>query len=313
MTDYTFASALLSTKSASLLNKAQFRELRNADDDGFILKLQSFGYGVGEQPKAVEAIVGAEVLKLKRELSEIMPNDDLAPYFFTKYDLTNIRAYYKKKLFQAELGPFEPAGFLTEKELSQAILKNDYYNLQEPYKHLIFEANNQTFSDSHSLVTFLEKTFQKLMYEQIKSRQDASLEKYFVISTDINNLITLLRSRKLKSDAEQVKNNLLDCGSISIADIVHLVEASDREVTSFYATAYLTRFSEPLDLFFEDGNFSSLEHALLRFLVDELTSDTVDIKSSANIIIYVIRKQIELIDIRRIHLDRASAAMVDET
>jgi hypothetical protein len=50
---------------------------------------------------------------------------------------------------------------------------------------LISEANNQTFSDSHSLVTFLEKTFQKLMYEQIKSRQDASLEKYFVISTDI--------------------------------------------------------------------------------------------------------------------------------
>jgi hypothetical protein len=65
-TDYTFASALLSTKSASLLIKAQFRELRNADDDGFILKLQSFGYGVGEQPKAVEAIVGAEVFETKK-------------------------------------------------------------------------------------------------------------------------------------------------------------------------------------------------------------------------------------------------------
>jgi hypothetical protein len=38
MIDYTFASALLSTKTASLLNKAQFRELRNTDDDGFSFK-----------------------------------------------------------------------------------------------------------------------------------------------------------------------------------------------------------------------------------------------------------------------------------
>jgi hypothetical protein len=46
-----------------------------------------------------------------------MPHDDLPSFFFSKFDLTNIRAFYKKKLFKASTGPYEEAGFLDEKVL----------------------------------------------------------------------------------------------------------------------------------------------------------------------------------------------------
>lgn len=311
MSDYTFASALLSTKTASLLNKVQFRELRNTDDSGFVLKLQSFGYGLGEQNRTVETILESEVLKLKAELMEIMPHDDLPSFFFTKFDLTNIRAFYKKKLFKAEAGPFEEAGFLSEKELSKAIFNGDYYGLREPFKQLISEANNHPFENSQSLVNFLEHSFQRLLGELVINRGDPSLVKYFILSTDINNLLTLLRVGKLKIPIDRIKINLLDYGSISTDDLAKLVNAPKRDVVARYATLYLTRFSEPLESFYEDGNFTLLEHALIKFLLDELAIDAVDIKASASTIIYVMRKQIEILDIRRLYLDRAANLMVE--
>lgn len=311
MSDYTFASALLSTKTASLLNKVQFRELRNTDDSGFVLKLQSFGYGLGKQNKTVETILESEVLKLKAELMEIMPHDDLPSFFFTKFDLTNIRAFYKKKLFKAEAGPFEEAGFLSEKELSKAIFNDDYYGLQEPFKQLISEANNHPFENSQSLVNFLEHSFQRLLGELVINRGDPSLVKYFVISTDINNLLTLLRVGKLKIPSDRIKINLLDHGSITADDLAKLANAPKRDVIARYATLYLTRFSEPLESFYEDGNFTLLEHALMKYLLDELAIDAVDIKASASTIIYAMRKQIEILDIRRLYLDRAANLMVE--
>jgi vacuolar-type H+-ATPase subunit C/Vma6 len=311
MIDYTFASALLSTKTASLLNKAQFRELRNTDDDGFLLKLQSFGYGLGDKSTTVEAIVASEILKLKEELLEIMPHDDLPSFFFSKFDLTNIRAFYKKKLFKASTGPYEEAGFLDEKVLSKAIFNDDYYALQEPYKQLISNTANRVFDSTQSLVTFLEQTFQALLHDFILMRNDPSLTKYFVISTDINNLMTLLRAEKLKLSTEQLKNSLLDFGSITPEEIAKLLNVSKREVVARYTTLYLTRFSEPLEAFYEDGDFTNLEHALIKFLLDELSNEAVDIKACATIIIYVIRKQIEVIDLRRLYLDRSCNLLVE--
>ncbi len=313
MTDYTFASALLNTKSASLLSKPQFRELKTADDEGYILKLQSFGYGLDDKSKAVDAIIAGEVLKLKEELIEIMPYDNLPSFFFTKYDLTNIRSLYKKKFFQAETGPFEIAGFLSEKELSQAIIKDDYYGLIEPYKQLITKVDEQFLQDSFELVTFIQKTFQKLLHEQILKRKDSSLEKYFAISTDINNLLSLLRGRKMKLEARMIEENLLELGSIEISEIKDLLYVSDHEIVTRFSTLYMARFCEPLERFFESGDFATLEHSLLTILLDELSSDAIDIKSSAAIIMYIIRKQIEIIDIRRLYLNRDAKLMVEAT
>jgi hypothetical protein len=41
--------------------------------------------------------------------------------------------------------------------------------------------------------------------------------------------------------------------------------------------------------------------------------DAIDIKSSAAIIMYIIRKQIEIIDIRRLYLNRDAKLMVEAT
>ena len=94
-------------------------------------------------------------------------------------------------------------------------------------------------------------------------------------------------------------------------EIAKLLNVSKREVVARYTTLYLTRFSEPLEAFYEDGDFANLEHALIKFLLDELSNEAVDIKACATIIIYVIRKQIEVIDIRRLYLYRGCNLLVE--
>ena len=311
MNDYTFASALLATKSADLLTKNQFGDLRQADDAGFVLKLHALGYGLDNKNHTVSEIVESEVIKLKEELREITPHDDLSLFFFAKYDLTNIRSFYKKKLFNIEFSPIEEAGHLSEKELTLAILKNEYSTVDDLYKNLFFRISEQQFQNVNALVHSLQQTFQDLLFEAVLARKDEALKTYFVISTDINNLLTLLRVRRLELNAEYLRSNLLGHGSIDIEEITALLPLQKRDIAERYSLLFMSRFVEPLERFFSEGDFAALEHSLLKVLLEELNSLQIDIRSSSAIITYVIRKQIEIIDIHRLFLSREAPLMVE--
>ena len=310
MRDYTFASALLSTKSAGLLSKTQFRDLQATDESGFVLKLQALGYSVSNKNAIVEAILEGEVINLKEEIIQILPYDDLPLLFFTKYDLTNIRSYYKNKLFKSEISDFEEAGFLSKKDLEKAILHDDYLALVEPYKSLFALMNENTFASSHELVSFLQDTLQMLVFNIIKDRKDEALEHYFVISTDISNLLSLLRARRMKFDEEQLRFNLLSHGQMSVSDVLVLLNSDSRDLINRYSSLYMSKFVAPLQEYFANNDFSLLEQSLLHIMIQENKDYAIDITSTASIIDYVVRKQIEIIDIRRLYLDRKAVLMV---
>jgi vacuolar-type H+-ATPase subunit C/Vma6 len=310
MRDYTFASALLATKSTALLTKLQFRELQTADDSGYVLKLQSLGYSVGIKNISVETIIENETINLKEELMQILPYDDLPFFFFSKYDLTNIRSLYKKKMLKAEEGTFLESGLLSKKDLEKAILKDDYFSIEEPYKSLFSLVSEKTFSTSQELANFIQGAFQNLIFNKIKERKDDVIEKYFVLSTDVNNLMSLLRARRMKLDEETFKANTLEHGELPASEVVALLKSTNREVAARYSSLHMGKFVLPLEQYFLDSDFELLEHALLRIILDENTDFKVDITSSAAIIDYVVRKQIEIIDIRRLYLDRNAVLMV---
>lgn len=311
MVDYTFASALLSTRSALFLTKNQFRDLKATDEQGFVLKLQSLGYGVGNKTASVDEILSLEVIKLKEELSTILNDDNLLLFFFSKYDLTNIRSFYKKKLFKTPVGPFESVGLLSEKVLDQAILKDNYFGIVAPYDQLFTKMSEQTFKTFEGLANYLQSTFQELLYQELIQRKDEALLTYFVLSTDINNLISLLRAKRLKLNAQQLRDGLLDHGSIDANDVAILLDSDSKVIVERYSNLYLSRFVKPLAQYFEDGDLSALERNLLKVLLDELKPMQIDITSSASIIAFVIAKQIEIVDLKRLYLDRESALMVE--
>lgn len=311
MNDYTFASALLTTRSANLLSKNQFRDLKGSDDQTFVHKLQSFGYGVSLKNVLVDALAESELIKLKEELLEIIPNDDVVMFFFTRYDLTNIRNYYKNKRFKIDISGFENAGFLTEKDLDKAILRDDFYGVVEPFKTLFSLLSTRSYTSVGELVNDIQVTFQDLLFERIQTRKDESLMTYFVISTDIANLLTLLRIRHLKLGMTQLRLGLLNHGLLEASDITLLLECDEREIVNRYSSLYMTRFASSLNRFFENHDFVALEHDLLNVLLDELKPFQVDITCSAALIEYVIRKQIEITDLRRLYIDRNAVLMVN--
>lgn len=311
MNDYTFASALLATRSANLFTKNQFRDLKGCDDQAFVHKLQSFGYGVSLKNVMVDALVESELLKMKEELLEMLPNDDITMFFFTRYDLTNIRNFYKKKLFNIDLDTFEKAGSLSQKDLEKAILRDDYFAISEPYKTLFVSLAGRSFASTGELINVIQATFQNLLYEQIVARKDESLLTYFVISTDISNLLTLLRTRRLKLSIEQLRLGLLGHGLLDSESIVAMYALDDKEVMARYSSLYMSRFALLISQYFDDKDFVNLEHGLMKILLEELKPLQLDIRSSAILIEYVVRKQIEIIDIRRLYLDRNATLMVN--
>lgn len=311
MNDYTFASALLTTRSANLLSKNQFRDLKGSDDQSFIHKLQSFGYGVSLKNVMVDALMEGELLKFKEELLEIAPNDSIVMFFFTRYDLTNIRNHYKKKRFKIDASGFETAGFLSEKDLDKAIFRDDFYGAVEPFKTLFAAIASRNYITIAELTNDIQSTFQDLLFELIKAQKDEPLMTYFVISTDIANLLTLLRVRRMRLGVEQLRSGLLNHGLMETSDVIALLNSDDQEIVSRYSSLYMTRFATSLSCYFENHDFAALEHDLLKVLLDELKPFQVDITSSAALIDYVVRKQIEITDLRRLYLDRNAVLMVN--
>lgn len=311
MIDYTFASAYLGTKESSLLFKEHFYELKKVSDEGFVLKLQSFGYGLHNQNNSLYDLVNDEIIFLKKELLETVQNDQLVMMFFTKYDLVNIRSLYKKKLFQIENESFEKAGFISEKILNDAFIFEDYTQLVEPYKTLLLKVNEKQFRSVNELVTYLQLTFQSLLFEKIIKSKDKPLLVYFCMSSDISNLLTLLRFRKMKLNTDDLAIHLLNHGTLEVSEIEKMAKASDDELLMKFANLYMGQFAKPLEEALKTHDYSLLEQRLLLLLIEELKPLEIEIKSSATIIKYVILKQIELIDLRRLY-DNRDVLLVSE-
>ncbi|MDY0100784.1 MAG: hypothetical protein WCZ47_03805 [Bacilli bacterium] len=304
MVDYTFASAYLGTKQSSLLSKEHFLELRKVSDENFVLKLHSFGYGLGHQNSSLHKLVDGEILHLKKELLEVVQNDQLVMIFFTNYDLVNIRSFYKKKLFQIKDEVFIEAGFIKEKVLRDAFVFDDYTNLIEPYKTLLLKTNEKSFNNVNELATYLQLTFQDLLYEKIIKSKDQSLLIYFQMSTDISNLLTMLRFRKMKLKMDELSLHLLTHGTLEVGDIKKIAGASDDELFNKFANLYMGQFAKPLEEALKTHDHALLEQRLLLLLIEELKPLEINLESSAAIIKYVILKQIEVIDLRRLYANR---------
>lgn len=309
--DYTFASSYLSTKASSLLTKEQFLELKKVSDENFILKLHSFGYGLKTQDNLITSLIKDETLILKKELLEVVLDENLIMFFFTKYDLVNLRSYLKEKLFQIKRGPFEEAGFLSEKDLENVFTFDDLTFLIEPYKTLLLNLYEQTFNSVNELVIYLQQKFQTLLFEEVYETKDEPLKIYFQMSTDINNLITLLRFRKLGLSKNELQHHLLGHGTLEVDEIINLLNKEDEEIIEKYSNLYITQFVKPLEKVFLTNDYSFLEIELLDLLLKEIKPFEVDVQSSASIIRYVILKQIELIDLRRIYHNREAKLMVE--
>lgn len=304
MSNYTFASAYLGTKQSSLLTKEQFSELRKVNDENYVLKLHSFGYGLETKNHSLNELVNNEMIFLKKELCEILQNEQLVMMFLTKYDLVNVRSLFKKKLFQIDDDIFEAAGFIDEKVLKDAFLYDDYTHLIEPYKTLILKTNEQKFVSVSELVIYLQQTLQQLLFEKIKKSRDKCLLVYFQMSNDISNLLTLLRFRKMKLKDEDLEDHLLNYGTFEVSEIIKIAHVSDEEILNRYSNLYLSQFRRPLEEALKSHDYSLLEQRLLLFLIEELKTLEVNLKSSATIIKYVILKQIELVDLKRLYANR---------
>ena len=137
--NYPYANGVLKVKEADLFTNASYLRLKDSKD---ILKtLEELGY---EKKRTLEATLVNELVKTKDLIQSLSPNHKLTNCFFLVSDATNIKAYYKARIFNLSTDDlYVPNSNFSKENLEEAILNYDLKGLSKENQKLFIQLEQE--------------------------------------------------------------------------------------------------------------------------------------------------------------------------
>ena len=137
--NYPYANGVLKVKEADLFTNASYLRLKDSKD---ILKtLEELGY---EKKQTIEATLVNELVKTKDLIQSLSPNHKLTNCFFLVSDATNIKAYYKARIFNLSTEDLHiPNSNFSKENLEEAILNSNLKGLAKENQKLFIKIGKE--------------------------------------------------------------------------------------------------------------------------------------------------------------------------
>lgn len=291
--NYPYANGTISAIESKILDKNKLYVLTKYDKSEFVKVLLAMNYG--GKGDTVEELITAENERLKNLIDELTPCKEDTDLFFLVNDAQNIKILYKiKKYGYEKYNLLVENGSIETKGLKEAIIDDDFSNLDKRIKKLIMSINNLT-SDDISPKTLSAIIDNEVYSYAIKNTNNHILKKYLTYRIDFNNVMSYLRSKNLHWNKEEYFKMFLDNGSISKEVFDNIYLSSKEEVAKKLEDYYQGKITKVLN------KITSVDECQLEFerlmldLMKEYKGEPLNI---GPIIYYYLQKQAEAQNIR---------------
>ena len=291
--NYPYANGTISAIESKILDKNKLYVLTKYDKSEFVKVLLAMNYG--GKGDTVEELITAENERLKNLIDELTPCKEDTDLFFLVNDAQNIKILYKiKKYGYEKYNLLVENGSIETKGLKEAIIDDDFSNLDKRIKKLIMSINKLT-SDDTSPKTLSAIIDNEVYSYAIKNTNNYILKKYLTYRIDFNNVMSYLRSKNLHWNKEEYFKMFLDNGSITKEVFDNIYLSSKEEVAKKLEDYYQGKITKVLN------KITSVDECQLEFerlmldLMKEYKGEPLNI---GPIIYYYLQKQAEAQNIR---------------
>lgn len=281
-----------------LIGRDRMQQLIDSTYEEGTRMLFDIGYGAGAD--GVEAQMNAELAAAAKLVREVSPDDALTDAFLLGTDMLNLKLLIKLKLLGSSETPMLSAGGLfTEAEVRRMAADSAYGMLPAALGKAVAEVELRAAAgkDPQALAIGIDRAY----FAYVSSLNRPFLTRYFGAKADFDNMLAVLRLKRMDAGAERVREVMLPGGGIG-----------ERALTAAYDAqpdmlAKLVGLSSPagdalkaaLTEYAKTGSLSELERARDNALMAMAREHKADTDTVAPIIGYYIAREREA---RQIHL-----------
>lgn len=300
--DAYYAGGRVAVLSLKLWTKDKFLRLADcADISAAMRMLSESGYGGGvEEGSDFEQILQKELVDSVAFLNEMSPDRKVTDCFLLVYDYTNVKNMMKCKYLRRQPQNLFSCGLFDVDQAWQSIAVDDYKMFSEEMQQALNEIDRQ-FVEGNRYPSVIDKLLDKAYFAEIfrrnKSVRLASVKNYWKLSTDIANILLLLRAKRASLSVDKKD---FAVGGTQLALLQSLTEADFQQISQAFEKDELGKFVSCACNAAEDGK--TLSEAMQ--IAEEMKRQTLLVGkenfTAEPVICYFLSKTTEIDNIRTI-------------
>ena len=307
--DYLVVSARIRARESKLLNRNRMEQILEATGDDEVERvLQECGYSLPESsdPEVINKALADIQKEMLRTLLSSIPDTRFLDVFRIKYDYHNAKALLKSKINGRNVdGMLIAMGRTDVQELRDAFRRNDYILLPDTLAQAIAEAGDvlSAKDDPQLCDIIMDRYMFTEMYDIALATHSAMLMNYVSIQIDVMNLRAVVRTLRMKKNADFLENILVEGGSVPVEDLMDAV-SSGGEISALYENSTLGDAAEAGHKALEGGSLTEFE----RLCDDSVNEFIYDMQlypfGEAALICYLTELETEFVNLRVLLLGR---------
>lgn len=297
-----YAVGYFKAKSTKLLSKQQYETLINKNDEKFFELLRNYGFGFND---SVEDLYKKEINLLKKDLKDALKKINELKVFFYPYDILNTKLIYKEikenintEQFYINTGNIDPL------HIFQALKYDNYVDVLE-YENLFKEVNKIEDSNYQKINNKIDSLYIEKMKEVVKKSKP--LKDYLNVRLDINNLLSIIRAKKLSLGKEFLEYAIFETKSLSKNEFINLYDNSLDEIEKKAINLGYFSLARSLNDYKRDKDLEMLESNFEADLYQILIDYSFQAEGLGYIMSYIYLKFMELKNIKIIYYNRTTS------
>lgn len=320
-TSYVYAVARVRTQEKGLIDEERMMRLKDLDIEDFVRSLREAGYG--DMPEAgaddVEEMISRELKKAAILIEEISPEKEVTDLFLLRADIHNLKMLLKARMLSVgETGNLDEWGLYGTEELAGCVSSSDYSILADDLSEALYDLERELAgkSDSRKISTALDRAYLEHAFKVLKKHKNKFAIEYFKALADFENILAMLRIRKMGGGRDQLVNALLPEGEIPAQAILDSFSEPMENLSKTLGHGMAAvAISRGLAIIEETGRISALEKERDDYLISLTRDSRYDLMTLGPVVGYLLAREQEARSIRLIATAKKnglSGALIDE-
>lgn len=305
--DYAQAVSRLRALETKLLDKAKFDRMIDSSsaEDALKILLESEYTSSSSSIKRgedYELLLSEELKKLYALMYKVSPEPLLVDIMTLKYDYHNMKVMLKGKALGKDLKYLlVPVGSIDIEKLNEYVLEEKYGDLTLIMREALekVEKSFKEYNDPQKIDIILDSALYKDMLYRAENLGEKFIIDYIRTSIDLNNIKTLLRTKKQKKDREFLNDVIIDGGTID-PDVFknYLNDSVENFVSKLSYTDYSNILKTGIDEYNKNGRLNIFEKLSDNLLMERIKTSKYISFGVEPLVAYIYAKENEIKAIR---------------
>ncbi|MFA5692841.1 MAG: hypothetical protein WC907_04425 [Acholeplasmataceae bacterium] len=302
--ELTYLNGVIQAKYSDLFNPAILNNFKGLTKNSYLSLLDDYNYGISEKNDFEKIMLEAE-LKHKQFLESILNKNHLVyKVLYKNFDhifLANLIKSFVLKIPYERL--IKNLSTFNEKAFEDYVFLNidTLISLEEK----VFIDNLLNVSKGKDPKTISDIVY-RVLNEEISNHlktNDKAIIWYQQLDNTINNILTLIRTKRFNEDINYLKDNYIKDSLIEVDYLLPYYNLNSQSLGEYLSIHFNQDIKKYFNLSYDNINLNDLSNYFNQYLINNINPFNYDFDTLGPLIDLTLKKRQEIINLKQIYYD----------